>query len=116
MRTIQSREIPIFSDNRSRWEVRADLSGRRYSFRVSYNSRQEAWMLSISDTAGNLILGGLRLIPSVKMLNKYRASCPGLPPGELVLIDTEGRPETAVVTRDNLSHRYALTYMEFVEV
>jgi len=73
-------------------------------------------MLAISDTMENLLLGGLRLIPNVKMLNKYRASSPGLPPGELVLIDTEGRPETAVVTRDNLSSRYALTYMEFVEV
>ena len=116
MRIIESREIPLYSEDRSRWQVKVDLSGRRYTLRVAYNTRQEAWMMSISDTSGNLLVAGLRLIPGVKMLEKYRASSPLLPPGELVLIDTQGKADTAVVTRDNLASRYALTYLVFVEV
>jgi hypothetical protein len=110
MKTIKSIEIPTYSENRSSWEVRVDLSGRRYALNVSYNTRQEAWMMSISDTAGNLLIAGLRLIPGVNMLQKYRASCPELPPGELWLIDRQSRADTADVTRENLSSRYALTY------
>ena len=71
--------------------------------------------MSINDVNGNLLIAGLRLIPGTKLLEKYRASSPMLPPGELVLIDIEGKLETAKVTRENLSTRYALTYMVFKE-
>jgi len=108
MTIIENKEIPLFSD--PRWEAQTDLSGRRYTFRVSYNARQDFWMVSISDTNGELLIAGLRLVPGIDMLEKYRASVPGLPPGELVLIDKEGRPQTAEVTRDNLSTRFSLVY------
>jgi len=105
---IENKEIPLFDD--PHWEMQADLSGRRYTFRVSYNVRQEAWTMSIADTNGELLVAGLRLVPGIDMLKKFRASSPGLPPGELVLIDKEGRPGTAEVTRDNLATRFSLVY------
>jgi hypothetical protein len=108
MTIIENREIPLFSD--PRWELQTDLSGRRYTFRISYNTRQDAWTVSILDVNGELLVAGLRLVPGIDMLKKFRASSPGLPPGELVLIDKEGRPQTAEVTRDNLSSRYMLVY------
>ena len=56
MKIIESVEIPTYSENKSRWEIRADLSGRRYTFNVSYNTRQEAWLMPINDVNGNLLL------------------------------------------------------------
>ena len=108
MRIIESKAIPLYED--PRWEMKADLTGKRYTFGVSYNARQEAWTMSIADTNGELLISGLRLVPGIDMLKKFRASSPGLPPGELMLIDKEGRPGTAEVTRDNLTSRFMLVY------
>ena len=111
MKNIKSVVIPTYADEGPRWEVKVDLSGRRYTFNVSYNTRQDAWVMHISDVNGDLLIAGLRLVPGVNLLEKYRASCPTLPPGALVLVDRDGNARTAEVTRQNLSSRYALTYM-----
>ena len=111
MKAIDSIVIPTYSDSRPRWEVKVDLSGQRYTFNISYNVRQDAWIMHISNVNGDLLIAGLRLVPGINLLEKYRASSPGLPPGALVLIDREGNARTAEVTRQNLSSRYALTYM-----
>jgi hypothetical protein len=110
MKIIESIVIPTYADKRPRWRVKSDLSGRRYTFYGSYNSRQEAWVMKVSDVNGNLLIPGLRLVPEIPLFEKYRASVPELPPGELVLVDLEGKLDTAEVTRENLSSRFALTY------
>ena len=69
--------------------------------------------MSISDANGKLLLAGVRLVPGVFFLEKYRASVPELPPGKLWLVDVEGNLGTAEVTRDNLHTRFALTYTIF---
>jgi hypothetical protein len=115
MKIIESIEIPTYADKVSRWEVNVDLSKKRYKLYVSYNTRQEAWMMSISDVNGNLLLAGIRLVPGIFFLEKYRASVPQLPPGELWLIDIDGKLSTAEVTRKNLSTRFVLTYTVFGE-
>jgi hypothetical protein len=112
----ESYDIPLtYADTVARWEMKVDLSGKRYSFYVSYNSRMEAWFMSVSDANGKMMLAGIRLVPGVYFLDKYRASVPELPPGELWLMDKEGKPETAEVTRENLHTRFALTYTIFEE-
>ena len=111
MKAFDSLVIPTYADKRPRWEVKVDLSGRRYTFSISYNTRQDAWMMSISDVNGELLIAGIRLVPGVNFLEKYRASSPGLPPGELILYDRERNAGTAVVTRQNLGSRFALTYI-----
>ena len=117
MKIINSLVIPTYAGSKPRWEVRVDLSGRRYIFIVAYNVRQEAWVLTIKDINGNSLIDGLiRLVPGVDdFLNQFRASSPGLPPGRLYLKDLEDRLDTAVVTRKNLSGRFALTYTEVKE-
>ena len=111
MITIESHVIPTTNAQRkSRWASWFDLSGRRYTFHFTFNNRHNAWLLSIVDVNGNLLIAGVRLIPGIYILEKYRASSPGLPPGELVLVDLEGNMATAEVTRENLSVRFALTY------
>ena len=115
MMTIDSLEIPTYAEKKARWEVRVDLSGKRYTFNVSWNVQQEAWTMRISDSNGELLIAGLRLVPGIDLLKKYRASCPTLPPGDLILFDKENRMNTAEVTRDNLSTRFALKYMVYRE-
>ncbi|MDR0474745.1 MAG: hypothetical protein LBH43_13865 [Treponema sp.] len=110
MKTFESIVIPTYADKKPRWRVRVDLSKHRYTMFVSYNTRQDAWVMNLSDVNGNLIIAGIRLVPGVSFFEKYRASCPELPPGKLILIDTEGRLNSAEVTRKNLSSRFALTY------
>ena len=103
-------EIPFLSDKAARWEAKIDLSGKRYGFYISYNTRASAWFMSIMDAYGKLLIAGVRLVPGVFFLDKYRASVPDLPPGKLWLRDLDGRPNTADVTRENLHLRYALIY------
>jgi hypothetical protein len=102
--------IPEFSSSSSRWDVQVDLSGVRYKLNVSWNTLLEGWILSISDTHDNLILGGIRLSVGSYLLKKYHAICPSLPPGEIWLFDTTGNPETAELTRDNFNTRFKLCY------
>jgi hypothetical protein len=90
--------------------MQADLSGKRYRFEVAYNTRQDLWTMSIKDANGELLIATLRLVPGVDFLEKFHASSPGLPLGELRLIDKEDDPGTAEVTRENMSSRFALVY------
>ena len=115
MKIIESLEIPVLSERVARWEIKVDLSGRRYGLYVSYNTRQEAWFMTIMDSTGKILIAGIRLVPGALFLRKYRASVPELPPGELWLIDIEGRLSSAEVTRNNLHTRFALTYTIFEE-
>jgi len=103
-------EIPLLSEKAARWEIKIDLSGKRYGIYISYNSRAAAWFMSIMDSYGKLLIAGIRLVSGAFFLDKYRALVPELPPGKLWLRDLEGRPNTAEVTRDNLHLRFALTY------
>jgi hypothetical protein len=102
--------LPEYSSSSSRWNVQVDLSGVRYKLNVSWNSQMEGWVLSILDTKDNLILGGIRLSVGSKLLKKYRASCPSLPPGEIWVMDTTENYETAELTRDNFNTRFKLCY------
>jgi hypothetical protein len=115
MKIVSSLEIPLLSEKAARWEIKVDLSGKRYGFYVSYNTRQDAWFMSILDANGNLLLAGIRLVPGVAFLDKYRASVPELPPGKLWLVDLEGNPGSAEVTRTNLHTRFALKYTTYEE-
>jgi len=115
VKILESYEIPLLSEKAARWKVKADLSGKRYSFYVSYNTRLDAWFMSIYDADGKLLLAGIRLVPGVFFLDKYRASVPELPPGGLWLVDKEGKLGTADVTRNNLHTRFALTYTVYEE-
>jgi hypothetical protein len=102
--------LPEYSSSTPRWNVQLDLSGARYKLNVSWNSLLEGWILSIFDSKDNLILGGIRLSVGSYLLQKYRASCPNLPTGEIWLLDTTGNYETAELTRDNFNTRFKLCY------
>jgi hypothetical protein len=115
MKNYQFVILPEYSASSSRWDVQVDLSGVRYKLNVSWNTQMEGWVLCISDTKDNLILGGIRLSVGSFLLSKYHASCPSLPPGEISLLDTTGDDETAELTRDNFNTRFKLCYETWEE-
>jgi hypothetical protein len=104
--------LSTFADKYPRWTQSVDLSGVRYQFYISWNTRMESWYLSILDTNEKLILGGLRLVPGIDLIDKYRASAPKLPSGILSIMDKEIDPKTAELTRDNFGPRFVLTYTD----
>jgi hypothetical protein len=110
MKKVTMYEIPIYSDKTPRWEMSVDLSGKRYQFNIAWNTRMACWIMAISDTSGNLLIGGIRLVLGCSLLDKYRAFVPDLPPGDLMLLDRENKMETAELNRDNFATRFAFTY------
>jgi hypothetical protein len=69
------------------------------------------WSLTIMDTNEIVLIGGIRLVAGGLLLDKYRASCPELPPGYLMLVDREGKLETAEPDHNNFADRFALVYV-----
>jgi hypothetical protein len=103
--------IPLYAEATPRWTAKADLGGRRFQLYFSWNTRLEGWSMTIMDADGKVLIGGLRLVPGCLMLKKYKASVSGLPPGDLMLVDREDRPDTAVAGRNNMGTRFLLVYI-----
>lgn len=91
------------------------MGGSLYKFYFSWNERLAIWQISISDSDDKLLLGGLRLVPEIDLLAKYRASVPSLPKGMLIAVDKMSDLETAELTRDNFGTRFLLGYFDFGE-
>jgi hypothetical protein len=111
MKILETYSIPTYSEKYPRWKMSVDLSGVRYQLYVTWNTRMENWYMTILDIHDKILLGGLRLVPNILLLEKYRASVLALPPGDLVIFDREGKMETAELTRDNLGSRFELSYV-----
>jgi hypothetical protein len=103
--------IPLYSDSTPRWKAKIDLGGMRYVFYFSWNTRLEGWSMTVMDADERVLAGGIHLVPGCPLLEKYKASVPALPPGVLMLIDREDRPDTAVADRKNLGSRFLLAYL-----
>lgn len=107
--------ITTHADEYPRWTQKVTMNGTLYKFYFSWNERQEIWQLSISDSDDNLLIGGLRLVPEIDLLAKYRVSVPALPPGMLIVVDKMSDLETAEIARDDFGKRYLLGYFDFGE-
>lgn len=63
-----------------------------YNLRFDFNSRGEYWVLTFSDTDGNILLDGIKIVLDFELIERF----PGhdLPEGNLFAIDTTGTFET----------------------
>jgi hypothetical protein len=111
MKFMEVIRIPAYTDKYARWKVSVNLSGVRYQLYISWNTRIESWYMTILDVNDKILLGGLRLVPNVLLLEKYRASVPELPIGDLVIFDREGNLKADEITRKNLGSRFDLSYV-----
>jgi hypothetical protein len=102
--------IAIFTGPKQRQVV--NLNGWRGVLVYTWNTLGEYWTLDIRTSEDELIIGTLKLIPGVPLLQQYGVYA--IPGGNIVLLDTEGT--NALPTLDNLSTRYALIFATREEI
>lgn len=107
--------ITTHADEYPRWTQKVTMGGSLYKLYFSWNERLKIWQMSISDASDSLILGGLRLVPEIDLLAKYRVSIPDLPKGMLIVVDKLGDLQTAELDRNNFGSRFLLGYFDFSE-
>lgn len=72
-----------------RYQQRTTLGGVVFTLGFAWNSRDEAWYLTLGDATGDPIASGIKLVPRYRLLQKI--SDLRRPAGELVL-DHPTRP------------------------
>jgi hypothetical protein len=85
-----------------------DLDGSEYQLFLKYNERDDAWYMDISDTKGNAIRSGMRLVCNFPFMRTCMV--PERPPGELMALDTLNPPEDPGL--EDLDKRVVLVYEE----
>jgi len=101
--------IPTSSD--PYYSMRTRLDGKDYILAFAWNEREERWYLTISDSDGNQLLAGLKLVANWPLLARYHAD-PNVPPGELMVVDQtqDGSPPGLEELGENA--RCVLCYQE----
>lgn len=89
------------------------LEGVRVVLAIRWNYRGQYWSMDISSAGGTLIVGGIKLVPGAEFLGPH-AQKPGLPPGNMILLDTLN--ESGKPTRENIATRFRLCYITEAEV
>ena len=67
-------------------EFRISLDGQLFRLAVTWNERDAAWYLDLTDADGTLLLAGRKLVLGQALLARFRDA--RLPPGELLVLDT----------------------------
>lgn len=95
-------EIPLSPDNQ---RFSFPVNGASYSFRVLWRGIQ--WFLDISDTNGELIIGGIPLVTGSDLMEPFTHL--GLGFSLLVVCDTPGVDSPTEKDLGTLSHLYIIT-------
>jgi len=107
--------IRVFTTLSTRWVETVNLDGVNYRLRVWFNSRESTWYIDIFDQNEVTIVGGIKLVPSVFLLTKYR-SVTNLPAGNLFLFDSDQNDQSAVLGLTDLGVRFTLLYFSAAEI
>lgn len=99
--------IPIDATRLNYTQV-VELNGVNYSMNFRWNDRAAAWFLTLSDAAGNVLVGGQKL--TVDWIQFQTNLDPRLPLGRLALVDTTQAGIEA--TADNFGTDVVLLYVE----
>jgi len=68
MSTTTPYEIPLTN---AAQKINIALGGTTYALNVVWNDQAQVWVVDISDTSGNLIIGGIPLVTGVDLLGQY---------------------------------------------
>lgn len=63
------------------------LESVSYLFYFAYNQREDTWSFSISDSSGNLLVDGVKIVCNISLIAQYQYIT-GLPPGLLFCLTT----------------------------
>lgn len=92
------------------YEYRTTLDGQDYLVRLSWSTRGEQWILTLSDVDGNH-LGSAPLVLYQPLFARFQRD--NLPAGEIMLVSAEAG--LSPIARDELGSRGRLVYLEVVE-
>lgn len=107
--------IPLFNKVSARWIETIELEGQSYRLSFHYNTRENAWYLSILDKDSVLLLAGIKLVPGYNLLRSFKAT-PGIPPGQLWIYDVLQDDASGSVDFAQLGSRYSLVYITATEL
>lgn len=102
--------IPMLTETGDRWIELVELSGKMFHLYVSYNMQCAYWELSVMDDKENILVGGIRIVSKIDLLDYYRNFRKGLPAGELKCIAVT--PNVKEITHDNFGTDWSLCYVE----
>lgn len=97
------------------YRQKTNLEGREYVLVFSFNERIARWYLSILDETEEPLLQGLKLVANWPLLRHYRYDT-RLPPGELVVLTTDGSTEPPSLDELGPGKRAELVYLEAVDL
>jgi hypothetical protein len=87
---------------------RVALDSVVYTLRFLWSQRGECWHFNMSDSDGDPILSGIRMVTGFPLL--YRFHHLPVPPGELFFFDLRGHGE--LPTLEEMGDRYRLYYVD----
>lgn len=99
--------LPIKQDGYPAYDFDVELDGSEYNLDFLWNERDEHWYFTLSDSEGDIIVAGVKIVVDWNLLRKCADA--RKPPGELIAIDTneEGDP-----SRYEFGNRVQLIYIE----
>jgi hypothetical protein len=90
-----------------------ELEGASYLLTFKYNERATSWYLDIATREAVVLLYGLPLTTGFPLLFSHRSRA-GLPPGEFIVVDLEGKSERP--GRTTLGTRFQVLYYSAAEM
>ena len=88
------------------------LGERVYRLRFAWNTRDEAWFLTVSDESGGVLVAGRKLRIAWPALDRFQSE--GLPAGSIIPTDTDGT--FAEPGRDDLQGRVPIVFLTDTEL
>lgn len=89
-------------------EFQVSLDGQLYTLGLTWNEREGAFYLDVSDQDGSPILLGRKVVVGLPLLARFRDAA--LPPGQLLAVDTSGQGKDPSLA--DLGARVPLYYIE----
>lgn len=96
------------------WTQSTTLDGVSYLLSFFYNQREDVYYMTIADTTGATLCGGVKLISNWPLLSGFID--PHMPPGELIAMALGTDQSPAGLGELGIGQRVQLTYFTQAEV
>lgn len=103
-------EIPIVPDL-PHFDFQVELDAITYTLELRWNERDEAWYLSVLTAEEEPLLLGRKVVVGAPLWARFRTA--GLPPGDVVAVDTQGTDTDPGL--EDLGRRVRLIYTPFAD-
>lgn len=100
-------EIPVRNDLPA-YKFQIELEQTLFNMEFTFNAREDRWFMDLSDSTGEPIVRGVKLLTGWPILSRFQDD--RMPLGELFMLDTAGEDKHA--TRDDLGDRVVMVYRE----